>query len=322
MAITNVNELKRERKGDESFDSGKTLTRVFQVIGTSDINANEALGASAGGGSVPSIGDAYPNGSIYTCNQKKAEQTTEDGCFWEVTCTYSLRRTNSGNDPNSSNDPEKPWNNKAIISYTYRGVRITLDKVYAISYDGSAPTSGSSESAELNEGPLYPVLNSANDQFDPGVVDEKDQFVITIQRSEKTIDPNKIRKIQNTLNIREETIAGVIVPVHHGRMRNITPRKAFTPNGSSYWDVTYEIILDDSTHIMDVLDAGYNYLDAEGEKHKIQIDGEDASEPQLLDGSGGKLDTTEAGWEPVFVKMRTRRHTNWNVLNLPTSENG
>jgi hypothetical protein len=172
--------------------------------------------------------------------------------------------------------------------------------------------------------PTQAVVNSAQQPFDPPIMSEDFLPLITIRRNERLtdFDPNVKLQYMNTINAVNVTIAGMHLAAYTAWMRRISPTRRWKANGDMYWDVTYEIVVDQATHYQRILDQGYFIISSGGvptlyELEAIKdIEGVPVTAPALLDGTGARL---AKGADAVYLNFLTLFPVSWKALNLPGS---
>jgi len=294
--VTSVVERMSGRGGDETT-STQGFTRVFQV----EIDAISATVESdiLANASIPAIGAAHPAYSAVKCIRRRIKLVDDDDFLtWEVECEYALPT------PGRNNISSNPINDPPRISFGSAQYTRVVERAY--------------QSGDTIDDPSEAVLNSAGQPFDPPVVQEEENMVISITRNERTIDPADLVTYRNTINSASITIAGVVIAEHRGRMRSIMASKAWDTSGTAYWQVSYEIEIATATHIREILDAGYYERNSSGLVPILDKgdNPEPITEPAPLDGSGGEGDPTS----PVYLSYQTYWAKAWSGLSLPSSE--
>lgn len=300
MSIVSVNEARMERSGKDSSSSPPTWERAFLVV-TNDIEDGPAL--ILDDSAIPQLGDEHPDADYMVVGERDCS-VYEDDFHWLVKITYVRESGEQAGDP-TQNNPR--------ISFSTVAKEYVADKAY--NNDDSPPPS----SPDTRGNPTKAVENSAKDPFDPPLMDERRNIVITIQRNESIaeFDPEHLPEYENTLNSSSITIAGVTIAKHEGMMRSIRADKAWDTYGRAYYSVTYDIEVDRETHVRKILDRGYYEL-VTGKKIPIlDSQGNIVQEPFKLNGGGTKaLLPIEVTW----LSFRTKWALDWSSLDLPTAE--
>lgn len=309
MSIESVEELFIERSADVS-SSGTTASRMFRVITTtSDDGSLTAVNASG----VPDVGDDLPDDPDNMWAEKKnASPESDDGCHWKVKVDYVLK-------PPAQVGIEQ-WDKEPVINFGY----MARSRVMEYCYHGSLDkTEVSSVSGDQNnrKTPLVKVTNSLHQPFDPPVMDEDSILVISIQRNVKhaNFNPTYLQTYQNTMNIQEETVAGITIPKFCGWIRDIKAGKQFDQNNAAYWNQTFEILVDSTTWLKQVLDQGFftGAVDGDGYMQFTPIkdaDNDPIRDPIMLDGQGQRNPAANAA---VYWYFHSLWEIAWGPLSLP-----
>lgn len=301
MSVDTVNEDFMGRGGHEDQKTS-TYTRVFNVLMTAKTTSDVPLILAHA--SIPNIYDAMPGDPKSHCLSVDPKvDPSSDGLHWIVTCEYG-REDLGGKVPAAVDDPtDLP----PKIGYGF----VTYNEVARGAYSVSTPV-------DTEGNPSLVIENSAGMPFDPPVMEEKSNLLITIQRNEEDgllFDHNLVLDYKDTINNAYEVIAGIIIPTYAGKMRDIRIDKAWMANGDIYWDVTYQIEVIRRNWERRVLDAGFYTKDSAGNHTEIQDEnGKPLTQPVKLDGAGGKL---AEGVTAVYLTFITKWYRNFGLLNLP-----
>lgn len=291
MSVTSVNEARLKRKGNDTPKDGYKFSRAFLVT-TNDINDGpEDIMENA---ALPKIGDQYPGMSYMRAVNRDCE-TYEDDFHWYVLIDYMI---NNSLEVVRTNDRPK-------ISFFSAAHEKVAEKAYQDGDEEGKPTK--------------PIENSAKDPFDPPVITDKRNLVISITRNESLgqFNANTIASIENTLNSSAMTIAGVSIAVHEGYMRTIKADSQYDNTGWPFYVVTYEIEVDRETHVQKVLDRGFYELSGGYPVPIKDAEGNKKDEPTKLDGNGVALINEE---EPVYLSYRIKPEASWSALGLPVAD--
>ena len=168
-----------------------------------------------------------------------------------------------------------------------------------------------------------PILNSADETFDPKPQKEIDDLVYRMTRNEANFDPYLARQYKGSIN--EDEFLGF-----PAKTCKITQYKAKRMKSGPYyyWSVTYEVqiraymLVDGKleTWKRRLLDQGFREKIGENDddnKPKYELikdkDGNPLSEPTLLDGFGKKLADAAA---PVYREWDLHPTKTFSTLNL------
>lgn len=160
------------------------------------------------------------------------------------------------------------------------------------------------------------VVNSAGQAFDPPLTQERRALVATITYNSETFNPAQAAQYQGAVNEAATVVGNMNVGPRMARVMEIGATREWFEN-FPYWKVTIKVEINPDTWDRKVLDQGI-YAHPPGEPEKIQRmstdDGEAATEPLKLDGSGYKLDPQSA--DPVFLTFRTYTEKDFGPLDL------
>ena len=243
--------------------------------------------ADDGSVAIPDYGDGYPGDAAAKARNITARLETEDRLTYVVSVTYETPGAQGpGQEPETdplADDPKITWGFDSE------------EEVAAKDKDGEA------------------IKNSAKDSFDPPIVKRAYYPICTITRNEATFDPADADDFVNSVNNAGITIAGLTAAARKALMLDIACGEKSERNGTTFYPITFLIRFDRNTWDRDILDQGYNYIDA-GEKKRITIQGQPCDTPQRLDGSGGIRAHAAAD---VFLTFRETDELDWSALNLP-----
>ena len=307
MAVTKVERL---TEGEDSTQTGTGWTdTIVWLVTVDDVEdtSREAAAASAGGTSIPSIGDEHPADSNSKATSIKPARY-KDRLHWKVSVDYKTSNVHGSMSGHSGDQAENPLNDPVEVNWDTEFVTEPITR--ALDSTGST---------------VVPVLNSALDPFDPPAEEEMAYPVVTIVRNEASF-PTFGADYVNTINSAATTIAGLPVKKWQAKIRQLTPSRA-ERNGVRYWQVTYRILFklkdllgNDDDWTRHFLDQGCNHwLAGVGVGQKIRIkgdDGKEVREPQRLDGSGTVLPSNTAQEDSVWRDFITNRIRSFTPLNL------
>lgn len=268
----------------------RTYRRVFQVL-TDDPNVGAIAVRTAAG--VPVITDVYDTGLESDPGAQvvkvSARQSGEDPRKWLVTVEYDSNTFGVGVDQN-------PLNRPATLSWS------TATKSEAMIFD-------------FND---KPVLNSANDPFDPPPERERAYGVLTIAKNVLTFDPNTIPDYAKTVN--QSAFQGF--PAGECLMDDISSQMS-EENAVTFEAVVYKIAVRRGGWNLRVLDAGFQQYVGTGlpgvllPKTLIRDSQtqEPYSTPQLLDLTGHVLNP--ATQDPQYIEFEPYESKDWTPLGIP-----
>jgi len=232
----------------------RSYTRAWRVI--SDAQADDAytVGSAAG---LPSIGTTHPSDAAAYCFDLDV-QNDEPWTGWTVTASYSDERTI---------DAADPTNDEVLIDWSSE---IYQEVVY---FD----TSGNA------------VLNSAGDYFvDPVPTRDATHLVARIRANVSSV-PSYILSLQNTLNNGAVTIGGLAVATGLARVCRFQIGSRQLRNAVTFYPFSFEVHIHADGWVLQPLDCGFRKL-VSGSLEQIKDgNGDEVTQPALLDGSGGVL---------------------------------
>lgn len=283
---------------------GREYTEIYQVLDTS---ADPNMVMQRQGDGLPGFGDNYPTDGfshVIAIEPRRYERVNDAGTTkykWAVEVRYAPRHKEPVPEESNVEPKADPTAENPVVSVGSAVRETVLEK----DINGKA------------------VDNSANDPFDPPVLEEEhdDLLSVTVNIADGSFNMATTMAYKDTYNDAAITICKYAIPQYAGLMRDIQCQP-LSRNGTNYWAVTYEIQVtrrDGLWQKLEVLDQGYQYLDAaDGNKKKdIENDqGQRVSRPQKLDGSGGIL---ASGADPKFEEFETKSSADWSALSLPAS---
>lgn len=294
MAVTSVIAINEGRGGSINSNSETSYTRVFDVTTDDPDTGPKAVRINAG---IPQLGDYYTNGlgpydDEYEedlgafVNEVQVDSIDGHPNAWKVTVKYG-----PGNTLEQSGDPTL-WK----VRVQFGGER--TERVVDFDIDGN------------------PLMNSAGDRFgDPVTVDSHISTMV-IKRNEKvaTFDLELASEYSDTIN--DATWNGF--PARTCKMGIIsTSEEQYDPSTNTYYyTVEYPIKINRNTWIKELLDQGYNELDAYGNSQPIMYKGQQVSDPRPLDGTGLALDGTAGYSSPVVLPFRVEEEKDWSGLSI------
>ncbi len=283
-----VQELAKEQTSPKT-KAGWVLGRVWQVtvesVEWASIAAVEAVMNASNGAQ---IGDAHPIKRYAFLKSLTPKARAGSRLIWDVTGAYEERPDRQ---PDEAENPlEEPttlsWSSEA------RSVAESKDK------DGKA------------------IVNSAGQQFDPPLTGDRHTLVATLRYNSAVFNPVLGVDFQDSVNEAATTVGNVNINPRQGKILEIGSEERFFED-LIYWEVTIKVGLRRETWDRVVLDMGIYGLDDDGKIVRlITEDGEEATEPLKLNGSGKVLDPQTA--PAAFRTFRVAKEKNFAALNLST----
>ncbi len=307
MAVTKVFQLPVQR-GATNIDPTRYLIEVDYAVCLNAKSATVFLDIMlavdpATGVAIPQDGDAYAPGSPYGSGNfvvlyRTPKCLTDHGLNWIITVTYGQDVTIT------TGTTIPPYNRKPLLEWGLVKYPWVMEK-------------------DFDSTPAF-VLNAAGDPYDPPIMTERINRLLRIHWA-KTLSSFNLDSLQDlvgTINSSPVTIRGKSYAAKTLLLRALTgPEAIWSPTGTHYWDLTYEIEIENQVPIeyIEVQEKGFRYIDGEGEKQPILVpfdptsgDQFVATSPQLLaeDGSINDTDT------PIYTKWITHASASWAGLLL------
>lgn len=340
MAVTSCNESAAPTPLVYTKDSGNTYTRTFKVVVTiagleGAIEASTAVDPNypTTGNKVPAIGDLLEQSGSWgqlinpgrCTNVTPSLQSAEDDYYhYTVTCTFSQ----SGEDFQTGGG-----GGNSELSY---GLSYSYDRSEVTILEAIDPT---------NPDKKIGMLNSAGDPFSEGYKVQIPVMTINITDVVQDFDPSVPLKHLHTINKNPITIAGQPYLAKSLMITEWSATRAIQNNLAVFQRTrkfTAAAKPFNKDYKIRVLDRGYNVrIEQPGsssgdsgvttqlisntgkalaprEKRSIQLgtNGDDAKDPQLLDGYGNLLQT---GVAPFFIEFEVFTSTDWGSLGIPAT---
>lgn len=305
MSVVSINEDFDGESGSED-KTGRRVTRIFDVrVDTPTDNTITILNdRQSVPDKIPLVLEEHPDEPAIVVNSviPSRRDPSNDRLNWRVSVNYLPKESGFELvDPNAEPGVVLPTDLPPVISYGF--------------VPHSRPVTQAYGPGEPREAPTVPIQNSAGQPFNPTIEQEFDNLLIRIQRNEPTEDffPQLLLEFRNTINDRGITVAGIELNPKEGLIREIPAVRRFDQEGSEYWEVAYEIEVDFTTHIREILDQGFYEV---GPPLKAIPDdaGKDVTEPVNLNGFGLELVPPPAA---VYLKFQTYFAADWDILDLP-----
>lgn len=281
MSIVSVGEV-FNRSGTFNSQWKRTYQRTFRVV-TDDTSYGPVLIR----GALPvTLGNSYfvssdelDNGSFL--NEITFNSEGEDGLSWLCTLSYGPY------DP--SLYPQDPTQHPIDISW--EPAQFERQAIKDVNGD--------------------PVVNSANDKFNPAETMDDSRPVFIIVRNEKVYNDGVMATYRDTVN--SDVFFGYapqLVKCH-----SITGKLARDQDIGWYWIVTYRFEWNKDGWHKKPLDAGYKTYPEGATAPTVILDkiGVPISDVSLLDGNGNEL---PAGEDPVFLDFQVYLEQPFEPLNI------
>lgn len=302
MAVTSAQNMSGADGGfDEKGD--RNYTEEWQVF-TDDVNdhASTVLVSDM----IPQMFDLYLPGNSFDSgayvNRKSARRDPDVRTLWHVTINYSTAGASNAGRDGDGRKPDNPLDEAEVVTYRTGAEERVMEEAYKGTADAFFVTQ-----AEIALG-KRPVVNSANDAFDPPYMKPDYYRIITITRNEANYDDFVASNLIGTCNASE--FRGK--DKHTLRLADVTAdelRKA----GQIYHRVTYELHYRELTWTIRAQDAGFNVLDAGNLVPARDANDARYGTPVLLDGAGAQR---AVGAAAVYFPYLPHDPADWGPLNL------
>lgn len=287
-----IKEIKSSpRSGGSNDQNVRTATRTFLTQWDSPLVGRAEVLAAAG---LPQ--DFWPYVTEFESDasllvRSRDAKQTEDLYWWEVAVNYSSQTT----DPTRT-QIENPTLRPPDISWSGESVEIALVKDYDFTAD--EPNAGS------------PILNSANEAFDPPPTTTEELLILNYSRNVISIDP--VARVGQKNKTNSLTWFGFDPNV--AKLADWNANLQFE-NNVSFWRETFVIKIAKRDYFwwFNPLDQGFFRI--VGGERQLILDsaGRALQAPTLLDGTGGEL---PVGDDPVFLSFVILGSFDFNTLNL------
>jgi hypothetical protein len=252
-----------------------------------DPNESDILQQFGSQPDLPTIrASVHPNDSAAYAVEVQVEPRDGQPHVWNAVVQYETARGATVPEEVSTEDPlDRP----AEIEWSF------IQREYVLEIDKSAP-------------PLY-VVNSANEPFDPPLIEQDIIPVVRITRNQENFYYGAIKTYVNKVNSStfwSDWPAGTVL------MSSITANQ-LVEGGVLYWRVTYELQLRIDGWQLDVMDRGFRQL-VDGKPQVITDEnGEPFNTPQCLDLSGHLLPPTQ---DPEYMTFYPKAEVDFGPLDL------
>lgn len=235
--------------------------RVWYVRVDSAADDSEVVEAADG---IPTVGSSHPSFAGLIVTEISSEHAGFGNFVWRVEATYEAR----------ARDVEEE-ERRTIPNPLDRSARLSID---------FAPF----ERNVVKDRHGNALLNSAGDRFATPLT-VQDQRIRIVVRKNVTTWPAFLFSYRNKVNDDHITIRGISFPPRTLKFLPGAIPDLQTENGVTYIPIEFVLEEREESWDEDLLDAGFNYLDDEGKRRPIEIDGERPAVEQPLDGEGGIL---------------------------------
>jgi hypothetical protein len=329
MSILSISEVVESGQGEETT-SGLAATRVFHVVTSSPSDTVTSIlgdNRTAGGVTIPSVRNLYPNQSMLRCSRVSASRI--DDTLWKVVCSYEMGQGGGGSPTRRSG---KPWD---LPPYNISMACREDEKAAMVAYDKDNESISTYADLDLTG---VPVLNSAGDYFDPPIMQYESVFELAFSYNVKASAYKNewIRKYMGSVNFEQATVIGHVIPAKCGIIRELSASyvdalaESGTSDGDDYYrmDVKIDVYNAPDGAMVRVLDRGYYSLES-GKKWQIKTNSSGdivtstatakdspVTEPQILD-NGAVAPIGSPFTADNYLKFLTRPQLKWLELELP-----
>jgi hypothetical protein len=290
MAIYEVDELFEGRSGNFSVSDGRKYVRKFRAFSNYAGDGPQTVLNSffiRRGDPYITITDNDPNAFAMNLS---CEQEEGDQLCWIVTVDYGWYDVNeAGGGPN-----QNPLNMPIDVTFGFRDYEHVVQ-------------------ADINN---KPILNSAGDPYNPPVVINLPNQLLTVVRNEASYDSAMAYSYRNSIN--SDSFAGQ--SALFAKTIAITPKNIFHQDIGWYYQVTYEFEFLNPRNAAGtkgwhkiLLDQGYRQLDPVTKKPvAITLKGQPITQPMLLDGNGHLLPLNGVPYYNEFQVFVELPYSNYN----------
>lgn len=299
MAIQSVNEIHQDRDYDSDTSPNTRLTRVWRIIGE---HGDEPLDIINDASLPAAKGDPHPSESRALVQRIELRQEDPDDFNWVYLFRAEYATAIAG-PPGGEEENENPLLDAISIDWGYEIINVPLDEAF----DSADRTS------------VVPVINSANQEFDPAAVTPYSVRVLTIEKNLSTFDARYFDE-QFVNRVNSQTFYGY--PPDQVFLEGISATlqyRGVTP----YWRARYTFKMSpfDRGWRLDLLDHGTYQLKNNKYVRGTDEEGEPLVEPMALDGNGRLLHEVNAV-RPlprsayVYIQYWPFLQANFSALNV------
>ena len=132
------------------------------------------------------------------------------------------------------------------------------------------------------------ILNSAGSQFDPPPEIDDARWTVEIEKNLAVV-PTWLLSYANAINNSAFEVDGIPVATGKAKIQDLEIGERQSENGVNFRTVRLSIEFRKEGWALEILDAGFYYLNAEDELKRAIVGGTESADAVLLDGSGGIL---------------------------------
>src|SRR4029077_1319434 len=190
MAVTSVAEVWAGRSGNRDIKNVRNYRRTFLVLTDNMLDGPFEVGSIAGNplpgpARIPLLFEYYKDTrgvvDLGTLCQKLTPRQAEEPFAWYVDADYSSKIDNPEQAQKGQTD-DNPLNRPAIVKWSMSKYQKPVDAAF-----------------DAN-GEDVPIVNSANEHFDPAPEIDDSRIILTVDRNEPPIDPSVMIAYQDATN--------------------------------------------------------------------------------------------------------------------------
>jgi len=316
MSVVSIAEATDTGGGDETATT-RTHERKFYIT-TDSASDNDATIRAERLSILPRANDTFPGDTGAICMNVAIKR--RDVYEWEATANYQFVGDTGGTDGTDANI--YPWKLPPFnISTSAEPYQEAVEKAY--------------DTTDAQGAPTIAILNSADDKFDPPVMDNKYNTILRFSYNLQTYSMLWPQAYVNTLNKDAMRILDINCPAKLALMRDMTGTQKTVKDSSgnkdlSYWEVAIEILMALDGFNAKPLQCGFYFKPAAGEKQEIRVKDKvfgawygdtravPVTEPQLLTSTGALAALTHPP-TTAYGDFQVKFAKDWSILNLPVT---
>ena len=291
MSVLTFKEIHNGRSGSDSVNDKGIEVKYVRVYRVTTDDATDTAEDILSHASCPGWGNYHPDNTHAFVKSRTATNEAFSKKVWIATIQYSTSSKEYQSSP--LDDPAKvTWDTEQFQRVAFK------DK------DGDA------------------IVNSATDFYDPPPERDDSRWAVVVSKNVAAV-PTWLIDYQDAINSVPFVIGGLTIAAYAAKMQAIRICDIQWRESVSFYVLTMTITLAKDTHILKVLDQGFNKLvSGSGGDTLTKIfipdaDGTDveATTPVLLDGSGAQL-TSPSPSTAVFNEHHVYAELDFNALPL------
>ncbi len=308
-----------QRDQNRTLDGEQRMTRTFlaytsePLVGSTTVSAFDQVKTPF----PPGVQGFEYNGNPTRKVPQPGDKYVELDADWNVVHTNPFVVCVDTEVQADGDDPQK-W----AITCQYAGVSDPLAQPHDVEWDTVPYQEAKLQEVEAMPGQPgpRPVLNSAGDPFESGVMADADRHTCVIVKNVLRYDPVAADGYQNSVNLTQVFAAQHPPGFDPGTAKIKLKAKRIRRSGNTdfYWRVTAVVEIDKRGWDARVRDAGFNYIDRVKGKQPVAmhprfVGKAPPATAQLLVAPGGDL-ADPAGAVPAPLTFRTCKRKSWADL--------